>query len=77
MIKYMTSHTDLQTGRSSYRVMYDSGKHQRERVLSDGDDWPMTLVKFFTGDDTVRTQDRIIYDNDGRPAVRVEMFEYK
>ena len=43
------------------------------RTLKDQDDWPISIVKFFTADDTVRVEDRII--GDGKYATRYERFE--
>ena len=73
MIKYMTARTSMKTGRTTYRVVYDSGRHVRERIIHDGDDWPMAVVKFFTADDTRRTRDEII--GEGEYATRFELFE--
>ena len=73
MIKYMTAHTSVRTGRTSYMVYYDNGKHSRVKVLRHNDNWPMSIVKFFTADDTVRVEDRII--GEGNNATRYERFE--
>ena len=73
MIEYMTARTNIKTGRTSYRVMYNSGKHIRERVLGPNDNWSMSMVKFFTAEDTIRVADKIIGEGDN--AVRYERFE--
>jgi hypothetical protein len=69
MIQHITAYTSLRTGRTSYRVRYTCG---REKVLSHNDNWPVSVVKFFTADDTVRVDDRIIGDNEN--GTRYERF---
>lgn len=71
MIKMMTAHTSTRTGKTTYHVYYASGK--RVKVLSQNDNWPMSIVKFFTADDTVRVEDRII--GEGKYSARYERFE--
>ena len=73
MIKYMTAHTNTTTGRTFYHVFYEGGKRHTMRTLKDQDDWPISIVKFFTADDTVRVEDRIV--GDGKHATRYERFE--
>ena len=73
MIKKMVAHTSVRTGRTCYTVYYDNGKHTRERKLKDSDNWPMSVVKFFTAEDTVRTEDKIV--GAGQYATRYERFE--
>ena len=69
MIKNITAHTSLRTGRTTYRVHYTCG---REKVLRHNDNWPMSVVRFFTADDTVRTDDRIIGNREN--GTRYELF---
>lgn len=74
MIKTMTANTRIATGTTSYRVRYESKDGRvRERVLSHNDPWPMSVVKFFTADDTTRTRDEVI--GEGQSATRYERFE--
>lgn len=73
MIKYMTAHTSIKTGRTSYRVYYDNGKHMRVKTLTHNDNWPASIVRFYTADDTIRTADTII--GEGDTATRFECFE--
>lgn len=57
MIKHMTAHTNLKTGDTTYRVMYDCG---RERVFRKNDNWPTSIVKFFTAENTVKVADKVL-----------------
>ena len=73
MIKQMTAHTRISTGQTSYRVRYESESGRiRERVFRHNDDWTIPVVQFFTADDTVRVEDRII--GEGESATRYERF---
>jgi len=57
MIKEMIARTRVKTGITTYIVKYESGAR---RELRHNDNWPMSVVKFFTSEDTIRTEDQII-----------------
>lgn len=57
MIKHMTAHTNTKTGKTTYRVMYECGK---ERVFRVNDNWPTSIVRFFTAEDTTKVEDKVI-----------------
>lgn len=60
MIKSMCCYTSIKTGRTTYRVFYDNGKHERVRTFLPWENWPMTVVKFYTAEDTKVVDDRIV-----------------
>lgn len=71
-IKYMTAHTSLRTGNTSYRVYYKGGS---VRQYGHNDSWPLTVVKFFTSPKTVKTADKILGAAENLYATRYERFE--
>lgn len=48
MIKEMIARTRVKTGITTYIVTYESGAR---RELRHNDNWPMSVVKFFTSED--------------------------
>ena len=70
MIQKMTAHTNLETGKTIYHVYYKRSC----KTFGHNDAWPLSVVKFYTDSDTIRTEDRILYGNDGKPATRYEAF---
>jgi len=72
-IKAMTAHTNIKTGKTKYYIYYKSGKIRKTIELNEN--WPTSAVIFFTDENTVRTEDRIIVDTEGKPSARYERFE--
>lgn len=60
MIKHMSAYTNIKTGKTCYHVYYDNGTHSRERRFTEKDNWPMSVVKFFTAEDTIKVEDKVI-----------------
>ena len=60
MIESMIAYTNTRTGNTNYTVVYNNGKHRRERRFRQNDNWTTPMVKFFTAEDTRRTDCRIV-----------------
>ena len=69
MIKSMVARTRLRNGITTYIINYESGV---QRELRHNDNWPMSVVKFYTDENTIRVEDQII--GDGEYAIRREKF---
>lgn len=70
MIKKMIAKTRVRNGITTYTVIYESGVR---RKFYKNDNWPMSVVLFYTADDTIRTTDEML--GSGEYVTRREVFE--
>lgn len=73
-IEFMTAHTSIRTGNTSYRVYYKGGS---VRQYSQKDNWPLTVVKFYTDERTVKTADKLLGAANSQYATHYEKFEQR
>lgn len=62
MIDHMNSFTAIKTGKTHYTVYYKNkaGRITKIRTFEENESWPLSIVRFFTDENTIKVSDVII-----------------